>query len=203
MASKVPPYYGWTRPLDNAAGCPPNVGLPIEGLEGSPLVDPGAFATLTKIPPPGSQWFMWGGYYKQGVTNPPFYHAYVTDIVVPTGYVACIIQAGFDDLADAMYDLYLNGLPHPILSGVADSTWTYDEVNPPGAATYTGRAYALATQTDGAISGLRACIVFQPNPLVIDEGTSVRARIAVDLANKTGYLAIIGYYAKKLQGVEP
>lgn len=194
---KVPTFHSPIRPLDNAPGCPPNIGIPIDV---SPLSDPQIFATLSKLPIPGSNWFQWGDYWKQAGAGQP-YHSYTTDLFIPAGVVAVILQAGFESATDAVYDMYLDGAPHPILSAWGNYTSVYDEINPPGATTFTGRATAMATRTDGAVSGVPTGIVFQPNPLVIDEGVNVRVRQRCHVVSKTTYAAILGYYAPKPTGV--
>jgi hypothetical protein len=194
---KVPTFHSPVRPLDNPPGCPPNIGIPIDV---SPLSDPQIFTDLVHLSIPGAGWFQWGGYWKQAGVGQP-YHSYTTDLFVPTGAVAVILQAGFESATDAVYDMYLDGAPHPLLSAMGNYTSTYDEINPPGATTFTGRATAMATRTDGAVSGICYGLTFQPNPLVIDEGVNVRVRQRVHVVNKTTYGGIWGYYAPKPTGV--
>jgi hypothetical protein len=192
---KLPGFYSPVRPLDNAPGCPPNIGVPIDV---SPLSDPQIFATLSKLPIPGAGWFCWGGYQRSAVGA---YHLYTTDLVVPPGTMAVVLQVGFSGQgADCRMDVYLDGVPHVILSAVSNYTYTYDEINPPGATTFTGRLNALA-RTDGAVAGTKGLIIFQPNPLVIDEGVNVRVRQLTHAVPETTWAAIWGYYAPKPTGV--
>lgn len=176
------------------------------------VVNPNPFCAPTLLPEPEPEGltafphlnrpmqtlrFALGGWYKQNTGGGfPAYHSYLVNVIVPPGMVMVIDWAGFDDFAFAKYDMWVNGTPDATIWDIGRDTWTYDEVNPPGAPTYTGKAYALC-ETDGAVSGLCGCMRLESNPIIIDQNASVRLRGAVSTALKTCTAWIRGYYLPK------
>jgi hypothetical protein len=202
--NKRPTFYPSSRQLDNDPGCPPNIGLPPEWLENSPLANAQVFAALSNIIPPGSMWFDWGGEYFADIAGGQLYHTYLTNLTIPAGYVAVVLHFGIGDSVRWSGDLFINGAPHPILRDFSSVRSTYDEVNPPGASTTSQRVYAVATFYDGATPGIGAVLDLRQSPVIIDENMNVRVRLRAHQAGAATRttLSCWGYYAIKPPGVK-
>lgn len=138
--------------------------------------------------------FALGGSYQQNAPGTPLYHSYLIDVVVPHGVMMVITWAGFDNLAGATYHMLLDGTPFAGIWDIGRDTFAgYDEINPPPAGAYTGKAYAMCA-TDAAVSGICGYMDMACDPLVVRSGVNIRLRGLVGIALQYCAAWIRGYY---------
>lgn len=175
----------------NAPECIPNLGPP--DAFARLLSNIQALGVVVHSQPEGTSTFCWSGSWLQlGGGNP--YHSYVVNVTVPAGVMAVLCWAGFDNITDAVYDLFVDGVPHPILNNVGNYTSVYDEVNPPGAATVTNKGNCLGL-TDAGVTGITMSMDFKPTGLVFPSGVNVGLRHRVHVAAKQTSSVLYGYFA--------
>lgn len=138
--------------------------------------------------------FTLGGSYQQNAPGTPLYHSYLIDVVVPQGVMMVITWAGFDQIFTSTYHMWLDGTPYPGIWDIGAYTYAgYDEVNPPPAGVYTGKAYAMC-RTDAALSGINGIMDMSGDPLVVRSGVNIRLRGLTNAATQYVAAWIRGYY---------